>query len=461
MRVTDAQCDERQHLAIRKGAEMTIQVASGLVNDALDALRHGRPVIVIDDEDRENEGDLVVAAEFIDAGLVNLMISEGRGLVCVAAAPHVIARLDLHPMVEANTDSHGTAFTVSVDAIGTGTGISAADRALTIRAIADPATEPEDLRRPGHVFPLRAAVNGVLERRGHTEATVELARMAGLTPVAAICEILDLDGEPAGRDFLDAMADRLSMPVVHVRDIVRAVEQNDQRGRSEKAETSIPTRHGTWTAIAHRAPDGTENLALTLGDLGSVPSPKVRIHSECLTGDVFGSWRCDCGEQLDQAMEAIAAAGAGAVIYLRNHEGRGIGLFNKIRAYSLQEAGLDTVDANLELGFPVDARDYHAAAVLLRELNLTRIDLLTNNLEKVQALVQAGITVDRVTPLLSLPREANRRYLETKRTRLGHQLPVLTDELLFLRRPARSQTKGNASMLTLVDQDNVVVAGCV
>lgn len=421
---------------------MTIHATSGVLDNALGALRHGRPIIVIDDEDRENEGDLVVAAEFIDATLLNLMITEGRGLVCVAAAPHIIDRLDLAPMVETNSDSHGTAFTVSVDAIGTGTGISAADRARTIRAIADPATKPEHLQRPGHVFPLRAAANGVLERRGHTESAVELAAMAGLTPAAAICEILDLDGEPADRAFLYAMADRLSLPVLHVRDIVRAVTQKDQRHQSATAETAIPTRHGTWTAIAHRTPDGTEHLALTLGDPTSVETPKVRIHSECLTGDVFGSWRCDCGEQLDQAMEAIAAAGAGAVIYLRNQEGRGIGLLNKIRAYSLQDAGLDTVDANLELGLPIDARDYQPAATLLRQLNFTTINLLTNNPAKALALSEAGITVERVTPLQSQPRDANRRYLETKRTRLGHKLPMLTDEVRLLTRTPQSETKG-------------------
>lgn len=421
---------------------MTIHAVSSVLGDALEALRHGRPIIVIDDEDRENEGDLVVAAEFVDAPLVNLMISEGRGLVCVAAAPHIIDRLDLAPMVAANSDSHGTAFTVSVDAVGTGTGISAADRALTIRTIADPATKPEHLQRPGHVFPLRANANGVLERRGHTEATVELAAMAGLTPATAICEILDLDGEPAGRDYLYAMARRLSLPVAHVRDIVRAVKQNNHRPKSETAETTIPTRHGTWTAIAHRTSDGTEHLAMTLGDLTSVESPKVRIHSECLTGDVFRSWRCDCGEQLDQAMEAIAAAGAGAVIYLRNQEGRGIGLLNKIRAYSLQDAGFDTVDANLALGLPVDAREYQPAADLLRQLSLTRIDLLTNNPEKAQALAEAGISVERVTPLQPHPRDANRRYLETKRTRLGHKLPMLTDEVHLLTRQPQSQTKG-------------------
>ena len=415
---------------------MTIHTTTSVLDTALEALRQGRPIIVIDDEDRENEGDFVVAAELVDAPLVNLMISEGRGLVCVAAAPEIIARLDLGPMVEVNSDSHGTAFTVSVDAVDTGTGISAADRALTIRAIADPATKPEHLRRPGHVFPLRAAADGVLGRRGHTEASVELAAMAGLTPVAAICEILDLDGEPARRDYLYALAERLSLPVLHVRDVVRAAKQDAQHHEPAPAQTSIPTRHGTWTAVAHRTPDGIEHLALTLGEPASAETPMVRIHSECLTGDVFGSWRCDCGEQLNQAMELIAAHGAGAVIYLRDQEGRGIGLHNKIRAYALQDAGLDTVDANLELGLPVDARDYRPAVHLLRQLNLTRVNLLTNNPEKTQALVDAGIHVDRVTGLQSMPRVATRRYIETKRTRLGHKLPMLTDEVrLFTRKP--------------------------
>ena len=421
---------------------MTIHATANVFDDALEALRLGRPVIVIDDEDRENEGDFVIAAEFMTPELVNLMISEGRGLVCVAAAPEIIDRLDLAPMVDRNSDSHGTAFTVSVDAVGTGTGISASDRSRTIRALADPATRPEDLQRPGHIFPLRAADNGVRERRGHTEASVELTAMAGLTPAAAICEIMDSVGEPAGRDFLYAIAERLSLPVLHVRDIAEAAGRRDRTSRINMPQTVIPTRHGTWTATAYRAPDGTEHLALSMNDSKSAATPIVRVHSECVTGDIFGSWRCDCGEQLDQAMEAIAVAGRGAVVYLRNQEGRGIGLLNKIRAYSLQDDGLDTVDANLELGLPVDARTYGPAVELLRYLDLTRIDLLTNNPEKAQALTHAGITVDRVTALVPPPRESNRRYLETKRTRLGHYLPILTDEVHLLTRTPQSQMKG-------------------
>ncbi|WP_224404049.1 3,4-dihydroxy-2-butanone-4-phosphate synthase [Pseudonocardia sp. ICBG1034] len=383
------------------------------VRAALVALRAGRPVLVLDDADRENEGDLVVAAQLADAGTVNLMITEGRGLVCVAAAPEIVDRLDLPPMVERNMDEHGTAFTVSVDAVGTGTGISAADRAATIRALADPRTRPEDLRRPGHVFPLRAVEGGPLQRRGHTEASVALVEMAGLAPVAAICEVLDEHGAAAGRVDLTALAERYGIPMLHVKDVVRALAP---------ATAPIPTRHGTWKAVAQVGPDGVEHLALVLGDPTVLPAPLVRLHSECLTGDVLGSRRCDCGEQLDAAMSAIAAAGAGAVLYLRGHEGRGIGLVDKIRAYALQETGCDTVEANTRLGLPVDARDYAPAVALLRTLGLAEVTLLTNNPDKVESLRNSGIAVADVRPLQIAARPENRRYLDTKRRRLGHRL---------------------------------------
>ena len=390
--------------------------ASDAVGDAVAALREGRPILLLDDRTRENEGDLVIAAERANPELVNLLITEGRGLLCVAAAPSVIDRLDLPQMVRGNSDRHGTAFTVSVDAAGTGTGISAADRAATIRALADPRTCPGDLRRPGHVFPLRAVEGGVLERRGHTEASVELVTMAGLVPAAAICEVLDDEGASAGRAHLTALAHRLAIPILDVGAVADAVANG--------ADAVLPNRYGTWRAVGHRAADGTEHLALVLGDPSTVEAPPVRVHSECLTGDVLGSWRCDCGEQLDLAMAAIARAGAGAVVYLRGQEGRGIGLVDKIRAYALQDGGCDTVEANLRLGLPVDARDFAPAADLLRRLGITAVRLLTNNPAKALALRRNGITVHGSVAVQARPRPENRRYLETKRRRLGHRLAV-------------------------------------
>ncbi|MEU0510102.1 MULTISPECIES: bifunctional 3,4-dihydroxy-2-butanone-4-phosphate synthase/GTP cyclohydrolase II [unclassified Amycolatopsis] len=391
--------------------------ASDAVGDAVAALRAGRPIMLLDDRTREDEGDLVIAAERADPELVNLLISEGRGLLCVAAAPSVIDRLDLPQMVRDNSDRHGTAFTVSVDATGTGTGISAADRAATIRALADPETRPGDLRRPGHVFPLRAVAGGVLERRGHTEASVELVAMAGLVPAAAICEVLDGEGAAADRAHLTALAHRLDIPILDVGAVAAAVAR-----RSDAAEALLPNRYGIWRTVGHRAADGTEHLALVLGDPSTVEAPPVRVHSECLTGDVLGSWRCDCGEQLDLAMATIARAGAGAVIYLRGQEGRGIGLVDKIRAYALQDGGCDTVEANVRLGLPVDARDFAPAAELLRRLGIPTVRLLTNNPSKALALQRNGITVHELVAVQARPRPENRRYLETKRRRLGHRL---------------------------------------
>ncbi|MFF3569280.1 3,4-dihydroxy-2-butanone-4-phosphate synthase [Nocardia jiangxiensis] len=389
------------------------------VDEALAALCDGGLVLVVDDASRENEGDLVVAAEFATAAAVNTMISEGRGLLCVAAEPTIVSRLELPQMVATNTDSHATAFTVSVDACGTGTGISAADRAATIRALAAADTRPGDLRRPGHIFPLRAVAGGVLERRGHTEASVELARLAGLTGAAAICEVLDEQGRAADRAYLERLAERLRIPILDVADIVACV-----RARHALTGARLPTRHGCFTAIAHRDDGGVEHLALVLGDPAATPAPLVRVHSECLTGDVVGSRRCDCGDQLDLALAAIAEQGVGAVVYLRGHEGRGIGLLEKIRAYALQDAGCDTVDANLLLGHPVDGRDYQPAAEMLRLLGVGPISLLTNNPDKAARLRQHGVAIARTVPLAAPVHSDNRNYLETKRIRLGHELEV-------------------------------------
>ncbi|AFR50936.1 3,4-dihydroxy-2-butanone-4-phosphate synthase [Gordonia sp. KTR9] len=389
------------------------------VDDAIRAFTAGELVIIVDDASRENEGDLVVAAEFATAAHLNTMINEGRGLVCVAADGSIIDRLNLPQMVESNSDSHGTAFTVSVDSVATGTGISAADRATTVRAIADPATQPAQLRRPGHIFPLRAVDGGVRVRRGHTEASVDLARLSGLTPAAAICEVLDDEGSAADGAYLRRLARRLDIPLITVAELVAHLDAPDHVEPPVGAR--LPTRYGTFSAVAHRDSSGTEHLALILGDLATVDAPLVRVHSECLTGDVLGSWRCDCGDQLDLALAEIGAAGVGAVLYVRGHEGRGIGLFEKIKAYALQDTGYDTVEANVLLGHPVDARDYGPAVDMLRMLELGRVRLLSNNPDKLTALERAGIEVELV-PLRTPVRTDNRAYLETKTRLLGHGL---------------------------------------
>ncbi|WP_405970781.1 GTP cyclohydrolase II [Streptomyces sp. NBC_00988] len=394
--------------------------ATTRVETALAALREGRMVLVVDDASRENEGDLVAAAQHMEAASVNAMISEGRGLLCVAIAGSIADRLGLAQMVERNTDTHGTAFTVSVDAVSTGTGISATDRAATVRALASPRTLPQDLRRPGHVFPLRAMDGGVLQRRGHTEAAVELTRLAGLGPAAAICEVLDDEGWAADRAHLTALAGRLDIPILDVADIVEHV-----RGREEPfVGARMPTRYGVFTATGHRDPAGTEHIALVMGDLADDEAPLVRVHSECLTGDVLGSQRCDCGDQLELAMSTIAEHGAGVVLYMRGHEGRGIGLVEKLRAYALQDTGWDTVDANLLLGHPVDARDYRPAADILRRLGIGRLTLLSNNPAKADGLQAQGMDVAERVPLVPAIRPDNRAYLQTKRNRLGHTINV-------------------------------------
>lgn len=390
------------------------------VDDAVRAFTAGELVIIVDDASRENEGDLVVAAELATMASLNTMITEGRGLVCVAAAGSIIDRLNLPQMVESNSDTHGTAFTVSVDSVDTGTGISAVDRATTVRAIAHPDTRPADLRRPGHIFPLRAVDGGVRVRRGHTEASVELARLSGLTPAAAICEILDEDGTAADATYLRRLAQRLGIPLITVADLVAHLDVADQLDCPVGAR--LPTRYGTFSAIAHRDKGGTEHLALVLGDLTAVEAPLVRVHSECLTGDVLGSWRCDCGDQLDLALAEIGGAGVGAVLYVRGHEGRGIGLVEKMKAYALQDTGCDTVEANVLLGHPVDARDYGPAVDMLHMLKLERVSLLSNNPDKRAALERADIDVAQLVPLRAPVRVDNRTYLETKTRRLGHQL---------------------------------------
>jgi 3,4-dihydroxy 2-butanone 4-phosphate synthase/GTP cyclohydrolase II len=391
------------------------------VDEAIADLRAGRMVIVVDDEDRENEGDLIMAAEYATPEAINFMITNGRGLVFVPMAPERCDALRLPLMVAENTSKHGTAFTVSVDARRGGTGVSAHDRALTVRLLADPATGPDDLVRPGHVFPLRAAAGGVLRRAGHTEAVVDLARLAGLQPAGVACEIVHDDGTMARLPELRRYAERHGLKILTVRDLIRHRLRTD-RFIHREGQTRLPTAHGEFTAVVYEnLLDNSDHLALTMGRIDDGEPVLVRMHSECLTGEVFGSLRCDCGEQLRAAMKAIAQEGRGVIVYIRQ-EGRGIGLTNKIKAYALQDQGRDTVEANELLGFPPDPRDYGIGAQILADLGLRKIRLLTNNPQKRAGLEGYGIDVVERMPIEIPPNSENYRYLKTKRHRLGHLL---------------------------------------
>lgn len=394
------------------------------VEQAIQDIRDGRMVIVADDEDRENEGDLVCAAEAITPEIVNFMARHGRGLICVGVTRERADELDLPPMTDQNTDPRGTAFTISVDAdprFGVTTGISAQDRATTIRLLADPATRPTDLRRPGHIFPLRAKPGGVLRRVGQTEAGVDLARLAGFEPAGVICEILQEDGTMARRPQLEQFAREHDLRFITVAQLV-AWRLAHERLVERLAEARLPTEWGEFRVIAYRSLiDEREHLAVVRGEVEGRDDVLVRMHSECLTGDVFGSQRCDCGEQLELALRRIADEDLGAVIYLRQ-EGRGIGLGNKIRAYALQDQGQDTVQANESLGFKPDLRDYGIGAQILLDLGLHRIRLLTNNPRKIVGLDGYDLEITGREPLRIEPGDHNRDYLETKRTRMGHLL---------------------------------------
>jgi 3,4-dihydroxy 2-butanone 4-phosphate synthase/GTP cyclohydrolase II len=397
------------------------------VEQAIEAFRAGRPIIIIDDEDRENEGDLVVAAEFATPEIINLMAREARGLLCVPMTHERLRELDLHAMVgePAQSALHGTAFTVSVDAIhGTTTGISAYDRAATVRALIDPETKPADLARPGHVFPLEAKDGGVLVRAGQTEASVDLARLAGLYPAAVICEIMADDGTMMRLPQLQQFARKHDLHIVTVESIINFRRQREKLVR-RAATSRVPTRFGEFVLHAYESlVDTKPYLALVYGTTGPGPT-LVRVHSSCLTGDVFHSYRCDCGEQLERAMEKIVEEGSGVLLYIQQ-EGRGIGLINKIRAYELQEHGHDTVEANQLLGFAPDIRDYGIGAQILADLGLREIRLMTNNPGKVVGLEGMGIRVVERVPIEIPPNEANRCYLQTKREKLGH---ILSDVL--------------------------------
>ena len=394
------------------------------VEEAIEDIRLGRMVIVADDEDRENEGDLVMAAAMVTPDHVNFMTKLGRGLICVTLTPERADELGLAPMSDKNTDPQGTAFTISVDAherFGVTTGISAHDRAKTIEVLTDPDTVPGDLRRPGHMFPLRAKPGGVLRRVGQTEASVDLAKLAGLPPVGVICEILNEDGTMARRPELEAFSQEHDLKFITVADLV-AYRLRRTRIVERVAEAALPTRFGDFRVFAYESIlDHREHLALVKGDITGKGNVLVRMHSECMTGDVFGSERCDCGEQLAAAMRQINEEGQGAVIYLRQ-EGRGIGLVNKLKAYELQDEGMDTVEANQKLGFKPDLRDYGIGAQILLDLGLHSIRLLTNNPRKIVGLDGYDIEITGVEPLLVEPGEHNERYLDTKRSKLGHIL---------------------------------------
>ncbi|XCA84250.1 3,4-dihydroxy-2-butanone-4-phosphate synthase [Exiguobacterium mexicanum] len=384
------------------------------IKEAVEDLKMGRPIIVVDDEDRENEGDFVVLADKMTAETMNFLITEGKGLVCASLAEEVAVRLDLQPMVANSTDPHGTAFTVSVDHVDSTTGISASERAHTVRELANINARPADFQRPGHIFPLIAKKGGVSVRRGHTEASVDLARLAGSEPVAVICEIIRPDGEMARVPDLERVAEAHDLKFITIEALVRYMETDLVE---READVSLPSVKGDFRLIGYRnVLDREEHVALLKGELEH--APLVRIHSECLTGDVFGSYRCDCGPQLDTAMAKVEAEG-GVILYMRQ-EGRGIGLLNKLKAYELQEQGLDTVEANVALGLHADLRDYRVSAAMLRDLGVTNVRLMTNNPEKVDALEACGITVMERVPILVGAHAANEKYRMTKQLKMNH-----------------------------------------
>ena len=391
------------------------------IEEVIEDLKAGKPVIIVDDESRENEGDLVLAAEFATRESINFIIKEARGLLCTPMLERDLLRLGIPQMVERNTDTHETAFTVSVDHVDTTTGISPEERAVTMQKLIDPNAKPEDFRRPGHVFPLRYKEGGVLVRQGHTEASIDLCKLAGLYPAAAICEITNDEGYMSRMDDLLAFSKKHNLKIASVEALIEYRKRHDKLV-SIAAETKLPTKYGDFRIIIFKNEvDHKEHLMIVKGDVRGKSDVLMRIHSECLTGDVFGSHRCDCGEQLENALRCIEEQGEGIVIYMRQ-EGRGIGLTNKIKAYTLQDEGYDTVEANVKLGFPPDMREYSLAAQMLRELDVKNVKLLTNNPEKKEDLERWGITVSKRVPIVIKANSINAKYLNTKKEKMRHML---------------------------------------
>lgn len=391
------------------------------VEEAIYELMRGKVIIVVDDEDRENEGDFVALAEKATPEVINFMITEGRGLVCLPITAERAEELELQPMVPQNTDNHGTAFTVSIDHKDTTTGISAHERALTVKQLMNPEAKAADFRRPGHMFPLIAKKGGVLRRAGHTEAAVDLARMCGSYPAGVICEVIKPDGSMARLPELVELANRFDLKLISVKDLIHYRNEKEKLVTRE-VEVRMPTDYGEFRAVAYtNEVDSKEHVALVKGDVSGDEPVLVRVHSECLTGDVFHSHRCDCGPQFEAALRQIEQEGKGVLLYMRQ-EGRGIGLVNKLKAYKLQEQGLDTVDANLKLGFPADLRDYGIGAQILKDLGITNIRLLTNNPRKITGLEGYGLQVVERVPLQIQENKDNTGYLHTKQLKLGHLL---------------------------------------
>ncbi len=399
-------------------------MALATIPEAIEDIKAGKFVIVVDDEDRENEGDLIMAAEKVTPEAINFMARYGRGLICVPMTGERLDELKIPMMASNNTSHFGTAFTVSVEAKhGTSTGISAADRARTVQTLINPKTSPEDIVMPGHTFPLRARDGGVLVRAGQTEATVDLARLAGLYPAGVCCEIMNEDGTMARLPQLETFAKKFDLKIVSVADLI-AYRYRHERLVTRVAEAKLPTQFGNFKVIAYKSStDADEHLALVLGDVATDEPVLVRVHSQCLTGDVFHSLRCDCGEQIDMAMKRIAEEGRGVVLYMRQ-EGRGIGIHNKIKAYALQDKGMDTVEANLTLGFKADPRDYGIGAQILADLGVRNMRLMTNNPKKMSGLESYGLNIVEQLPITTKPNPHNRRYLQTKQKKLGHLLKV-------------------------------------